>query len=141
MKNAIFWFITFALIAIVIGVTVIFTPDFGHEKNENKIWVVSTLTLCNDPWDRSIEKTLPDTTDKIIPYYDNHDIEIHDLKTTLVPNYRPIGDTCSWPTGHTLFLLIDESNVKRMLTSGFIIAEGNNTEQTIDNNYRPESLD
>ena len=142
MKNTIFWFITFAIIITVVGVTVIFTSDFVHEINKNKIWVVSILPICSKPWDKDEKTRLMPPEGKISSYYENHDIEIHDLKIFRNPDEMNLRDTC-WYYDSNLFLLIDESDVNRMLNSGFIIAEGNVTRQQeiTDSHNQPKPLD
>ncbi len=135
---------TFTIIAIVIGVTVILTQDFDHEKNESKIWiVVSALTQCSDPWDQDERTIHMSLADRITHYYEKHDmdIEIYDIvkKPTLENDERRCeGCDCS---GGNLFLLVDESDVELMLNSGFITAEGNTTNKSISKNIKPLQLD
>ena len=142
MKNTIFWFITFAIIVTVVVVTVILTQDFSPEKNETTVWIVSIFPICGRPWDIDEKTRLTSGTDKISSYYENHHIEIHDLKIFLNPDEKYLRDTCWYPDSN-LFLLIGESDVTRMLNSGFTIAEGNTTKQQyLDaHNYLPKSLD
>ncbi len=146
MKNSLFWFITFAIIGTVVGITVIFTQDFdqysGHEKNENKVWVVLGVAVCTtlNPWGNDVYTRSMKQTDQILQYYETQNIEIYDMKIYIEQGTSRLEDAC-W-LGDRLELLVGESDAKYLLDSGFIIAVGNATkQQIIDNHNQPKSLD
>ena len=126
MKNTFFWFIPFVLIVTVIGITVIVTQDFGHEK----VWVVKLDTHLGGYWDPDDKTRFMKQTDQILHYYEKQNIKIHDMIIRIFDQFGREGlceSLGGCPQVLDLFLLVDDSDVESMLNSGFSIAEENVT--------------
>ena len=142
MKNTIFWFITFAIIVTVVGTTMIFTQDSDPKKNENKIWIVSGIAVCNvNPWNKDVDTRSMKETDQILHYYEKQNIEIYDMRIYIEVGTSRLEESC-W-LGDRLYLLVgesdakhllDESVAKHLLASGFrIVAKENVPKTWLDN--------
>ena len=131
MKNTIFWFITFAIIITVVGVTMIFTQDFVHEINENKIWVVTGLSVCHlHPWDKDLTRSMK-RTDAILHYYEKQNIQIYDIRIYYEMSTSRLEETCF--LGDRLYLLVGESDARYLLDFKFrLLFEGENIPKKID---------
>ena len=111
------------MIATVVVVTVIFTQDFGYEKNEIRNWIVKPEYQA-DPWKKQ-EQVFRDPADAVLHYYKSQNIEIHSIAQVFDAKDRQICDGINCRTGYTFSLLVDQSDLKHFLTFGFHIVERN----------------
>jgi len=112
---------TFAIIITVVGTTMIFTQDFGHEKNESKVWVVSNPILSNvfAQTSESTNKSLLNQT--MIDVFENdrckNEMKWTDLSYSFTGNGK-IRSMCSIFESRSILVFVDvfeDDQIKIML--------------------------